>query len=192
MEALHLAAARTALVAIDLQNSILSRRTQPWEPAAVVERTVRIADALRAKGGLVIWVRVAFSADGLDRLQPVCDQPFSPPNPPPPGWADLPPALGVRPADLVVTKRQWGAFYGTDLDLQLRRRGLGTIILTGIATTIGVESTARDAFERGYELVLVEDAMSALAAAHHEYATTQIFPRIGRVRRTAEVLAALA
>jgi nicotinamidase-related amidase len=104
---------------------------------------------------------------------------------------ELAPALQVQPSDHVITKRQWGAFHGTDLDLQLRRRGLTTIVLTGIATCFGVESTARAAFELGYEQVFVEDAMGSMTAAQHQHAVTQIFPRMGRVRRTAEVLAAI-
>ena len=104
---------------------------------------------------------------------------------------ELAPGLPVQPSDRVITKRQWGAFYGTDLDLQLRRRGLTTIVLTGIATCFGVESTARSAFELGYEQVFVEDAMASMTMAQHEHAVTQIFPRMGLVRRTAEVLAAL-
>ena len=83
------------------------------------------------------------------------------------------------------------AFYGTDLDLQLRRRGLTTIILCGIATEFGVESTARDAYERGYELVFAEDAMTGRNAESHANAIRHIFPRIGRVRRTEEIVAAL-
>lgn len=91
----------------------------------------------------------------------------------------------------MITKRQWGAFYGTELDLQLRRRDIDTIILCGILTTVGVESTARDAFERGYNQVFVEDAMAAREAADHVHTVGTIFPRIGRVRSTEEVLAAL-
>lgn len=190
-ETLKLVPARTALVAIDLQNRIVSMPTQPHVARSVVERTAQLAAALRAKGGFIVWVRVALSADGGDRLHPVCDLPWTPPRETPPDANKLCPDLAIQPADHIVTKRQWGAFYGTDLDLQLRRRGLTTIVLTGIATHIGVESTAREAFERGYEQVFVEDAMSALTSAQHEHAVTQIMPRIGRVRRTAEVLAAL-
>ena len=109
----------------------------------------------------------------------------------PPDWSDLLPELGSSPSDTVILKRQWGAFYGTDLDLQLRRRGLTTIILCGIATEFGVESTARDAYERGYELVFAEDAMTGRTAESHANAITHIFPRIGRVRRTGEIVAAL-
>jgi nicotinamidase-related amidase len=188
---LKLVPARTALVAIDLQNRIMSLPTQPHAARKVIEHTAQLAAALRSRGGFVVWVRVALSADGQDRLHPVCDLPWTPPREMPPNANEFAPGLSIQPADHIVTKRQWGAFYGTDLDQQLRRRGLTTMVLTGIATHMGVESTARDAFERGYEQVFVEDAMSALTAAQHEYAVTQILPRIGRVRRTAEVLAAL-
>ena len=91
----------------------------------------------------------------------------------------------------MILKRQWGAFYGTDLDLQLRRRGLATIILCGVATEFGVESTARDAYERGYEQVFACDAMTGRTAESHANAVERIFPRMGRVRRTEEIIAAL-
>ena len=86
---------------------------------------------------------------------------------------------------------RWGAFYGTELDLQLRRRGIDTILLAGISTNVGVESTARDAYERGYEQVFVEDAMAARNPDEHAHTVRTLFARIGRVRSTAEVLAAL-
>jgi nicotinamidase-related amidase len=150
MPDLEIAPASTALVVIDLQKGVLGMATEPRPPAVVLANTVRIADALRAKGGLVVWVRVASAPDGKDMLKPLLDAP-------PPafaraaGWSDLGPELGVQPQDHVLTKKQWGAFYGTDLDLQLRRRGIGTIVLAGIATCMGVESTARAAFEHGYQ-----------------------------------------
>lgn len=101
------------------------------------------------------------------------------------------PEAGFQSGDVLITKRQWGAFYGTDLDLQLRRRGIRTIIMTGVATNIGVESTARDALERGYELIFAEDAMSSLSAEMHSFAVENIFPIMGRVRGTQEILGAL-
>jgi nicotinamidase-related amidase len=109
----------------------------------------------------------------------------------PPDWSDLVPELDRQTADLVVMKRQWGAFYGTDLDLQLRRRGLTTIVLCGIATEFGVESTARDAAEIGYELIFAEDAMTGGSAEGHANSVKHIFPRMGRVRSTGEIIAAL-
>jgi nicotinamidase-related amidase len=109
----------------------------------------------------------------------------------PPDWSELIPELNRQPKDLVILKRQWRAFYGTDLELQLRRRGLSTIILCGIATAFGVESTARDAYERGFEQVFAEDAMTSRTAESHSNSIANIFPRMGRVRSTAEIVAAL-
>ena len=108
-----------------------------------------------------------------------------------PDWSDLIPELDRQPADIVIFKRQWGAFYGTDLDLQLRRRGLAAIVLCGIATEIGVESTARDAYERGYELVFASDAMTGVHAESHANSLEHIYPRMGRVRTTDAIVAAL-
>ncbi len=102
------------------------------------------------------------------------------------------PELEQQPSDVVILKRQWGAFYGTDLDLQLRRRGLTTIVICGISTEAGVESTARDAYERGYELIFAVDAMTGQTAESHANSVERIFPRIGRVRSTDEIIAALA
>jgi nicotinamidase-related amidase len=93
----------------------------------------------------------------------------------------------AQPGDLRITKRQWGAFYGTELDLQLRRRGIKTIVLGGIATNIGVESTARQAWEHGYAMILVEDATSGMSAEMHEFAFKNIFPRISRVVKAGEI-----
>jgi nicotinamidase-related amidase len=163
MSELNLIPGQTALVAIDLQNMIVSRSTQPHDARAVVERTAQLATALRAKGGFIVWVRVTGSPDGKDRLHPICDQPWTPPRELPPDANEYVSSLPIQPSDHLITKRQWGAFYGTDLDLQLRRRGLTTILLTGISTNIGVESTARAAFELGYEQIFVEDAMGSTA-----------------------------
>jgi len=90
-----------------------------------------------------------------------------------------------------VIKRQWGAFYGTDLDLQLRRRGIKTVIMTGLATNMGVESTARGAYDRVFELVFAHNAMSGLNGEMHEFSVTQMFPLMGKVRDTATIVAAL-
>ena len=107
-------------------------------------------------------------------------------------WAQIVPELGPKKGDLVITKRQWGAFYGTELDLQLRRRGIATIVLCGISTNIGVESTARFAYEYGYQQIFVEDASAARTEPEHVHSMTTIFPRMGRVRTTADALLALA
>ena len=182
--------ATTALVAIDLQHGIVNLETVPHPSADVVAKAAKIAKALRSKGGFCVFVRVTNAADGADALKPVTDI-VPPPAPPRPSyWAELVPKLGIKDDDVIVTKRQWGAFYGTDLELHLRRRGIRTIILLGISTNIGVESTARDAFERGFDQIFVEDACSALNADAHK-ASIGLFGRIGRVRSTEQVLDAL-
>ena len=109
-------------------------------------------------------------------------------GPMPEGFLD---ELDQQDSDLVVTKRQWGAFYGTDLELQLRRRGIDTIVLGGIATNFGVESTARDAFERDFALIFAEDAMAGASAEAHAFALSTVFPRLGRIRSTRQILEAL-
>jgi len=190
MDQLSLDPRNTALVMIDLQKGIVGRPTAPHPADRVVQNARRLAERCRETGATVVLVHVGYGADGRDRLQqPVDAAPWSAQMPP--DWSDLVPELGPKPGDLVVLKRQWGAFYGTDLDLLLRRRGVRTIVLGGISTNFGVESTARDAWERGYELVFAEDAMAAMAAEAHQFAVANIFPRLGRVRSTDEVLTAL-
>jgi nicotinamidase-related amidase len=190
-DTLRLDPKQTALVLIDLQKGVLGRQTAPHSASDVLSRSVRLADHFRAKSGVVVLVNVSFSADGGDRLSQPTDSPQLA-SAAEPGWDQISPALGRREHDILVTKRQWGAFYGTALDLQLRRRGVKTIVIGGIATNFGVESTARDAYERGYALVFVEDAMAGLSDDAHLFAIGNIFPRIGRVRSTEEVLKSLA
>lgn len=192
MDPLVLSPSECALVAIDLQRGIVQIPTAPRPASDVVANAARIAATMRQQGGVVVLVRVTASPDGKDALQPKVDPatgqgPLSRAA----DWADLVPELKAHAGDIVITKRQWGAFYGTELDLQLRRRRIRTILLCGISTNIGVESTARDAYERGYDQIFVEDAIAARSAAEHEHTVTRIFPRIGRVRSTNEVVMAL-
>jgi nicotinamidase-related amidase len=182
---------KTALVVIDLQKGIVGRPTVPYTAEAVVANAAALAAAFRANGMPVFLVRVTPSPDWKDALRPLADAAM-PAQTPPPDWAEIVPEMGPKQGDFVITKRQWGAFYGTDLDLQLRRRGLTAIVLCGIATEVGVESTARDAYERGYQQVFVRDAMAGLNAESHANAIERIFPRIGRVRGTKDIIAALA
>ncbi len=188
---LTLTPACTALVVIDLQRGIAGATAAPHPAIDVVAHAAAVARALRAAGGTVVLVRVTPSADGKDALQPQTDAPARQPGPRQSDWAEIVPELGPEPGDLVITKRQWGAFYGTELDLQLRRRGIDTLLLAGISTNVGVESTARDAYERGYEQVFVEDAMASRNPDEHAHTIRTVFARIGRVRSTAEVLGAL-
>ncbi|HLI03839.1 MAG TPA: hydrolase [Terracidiphilus sp.] len=178
----------TAIVVIDLQKGIVQMPGNPHSAQSVVANAVRILDAGRAAGAQPVLVHVGFSPDFRDALQMPADEPVRMSAPPAPGWTELVAELKQQPGDIVIQKRQWGAFYGTGLDLQLRRRGLRTIVLCGIATEFGVESTARDAWERGYEIVFAEDAMTGRNG--HANSIANIFPRLGRVRSTEQIVAA--
>jgi nicotinamidase-related amidase len=184
---------KSALVLIDLQQGIVGRTLAPHSATEVVQNSARLAAKFRALGATVVLVNVAFHPDGKDRLDLPADAPqqFNPASLPP-NWSELVPEIDPQPGDLLITKHQWGAFYGTELDLQLRRRGVQTLVLGGIATNFGVESTARDAYERGYHQIFVEDATTSMSAEFHDFVIKNIFPRIGQIRSTNDVLSALA
>jgi NAD(P)-dependent dehydrogenase (short-subunit alcohol dehydrogenase family)/nicotinamidase-related amidase len=151
----------------------------------------QLARRFRATGAAVVLTRVTWSGNFADALRQPVDRPLPGPTQLPAEWGQFPPELEQNAGDIIVTKRQWGAFHGTELDLQLRRRGIKTIVLGGVATNMGVESTARQAWEHGYEIVFVEDAISSLSPQLHNFALESVFPMIGRVRRTVDVIAAL-
>jgi nicotinamidase-related amidase len=182
----------TALVLIDLQQGILPFAKGPRTGPAVVETSARLAKRFREVGGTVVLVRVGWHDDFGDALRQPADQAAHVgPGMLPENWLTFADGLDVSPNDILIVKRQWSAFHGTELDLQLRRRGIKTIVLAGISTNIGVESTARIAYELGYDQVFVEDAMSAGAVEHHDASVKFIFPRLGFVRQADEVITAL-
>ncbi|MGE0232635.1 MAG: isochorismatase family protein, partial [Flavobacteriaceae bacterium] len=108
-----------------------------------------------------------------------------------PDAKEIAPALGPKPGDVVVDKYNWGAFHGTSLDTHLRRRGIRTLIMTGLVTNVGVDTTMREAQAHGYDQVLVKDAVAAMSLEEHDYILNYIAPRLSRVRSTEEVLAAI-
>jgi nicotinamidase-related amidase len=191
MSELTLDPRRTALVIIDLQKGITRFEGAPHSTHAVIANCVKLLSLCRDIGIQPVLVHVDFSQHGADALHVISDEPMRATGNLPPDWSEFLPELNRQPGDIVILKRQWGAFYGTDLELQLRRRGLRTIILCGIATEFGVESTARDAHERGFEQIFAHDAMTGRIAESHNNAVSHIFPRMGRVRSTAEITTAL-
>ncbi|QUC57708.1 isochorismatase family protein [Streptomyces sp. A2-16] len=155
--------ARSALVLVDLMDRIVALPLEPRKGTEVLAAAEELTTAFRTVGAPVVLVRV-------ER----------------PGVTDQPPGSGLvaglaRHGDIEIVKRTIGAFQGTDLDAVLRERGVTTLVLGGIATNLGVESTARAALDLGYDLVFVEDAMAAFTAAEHESSTRLDFPRLGTV-----------
>jgi nicotinamidase-related amidase len=189
MAELQLDPKKTALVLIDLQNAIVGVNPVPHTAAQVVENSRKLAEAFRAQGAPVVYVRV----DLNDFMTLPVDQPHNLGDKPLPSAAsEIASSAGFQPGDILVTKRHWGAFAGTDLEQQLKARGIDTVVLTGISTNAGVESTARQGTGLGFAFVLVEDACSSQNAEHHRFAFENIFPRLARVCATSEVIASLA
>jgi nicotinamidase-related amidase len=173
----------TALVVIDLQQGIVAH------PAAhpgkdIIERAAALAQAFRDRKLPVVLVNVAGGAPGRT------EQGFSLVDLPA-GWTDLVPELDRQPQDIAITKHSWGAYTGTGLEQTLSQLGVTQIVLAGIATSIGVESTARQAHELGFNVSLAIDAMTDSSAEAHENSVTRIFPRLGETGTTQEIIALL-
>jgi nicotinamidase-related amidase len=181
----------TALVLVDVQKGVLAMPLAPHGAAQIVQNAARLGLHFEEVGAVVALVHVGFSSGAADRLSQPVDAPPSTQGAPPSDYADFAPEIASLHADIVVKKRQWGAFYGTELDLQLRRRGIQTIVLAGIATNFGVESTAREAWQNNYAVVVAEDAVTSIGEDMHRFSIEKILPRIARVRPTAEIVGAL-
>jgi nicotinamidase-related amidase len=173
----------TALVVVDLQKGIAAMPlVHPI--AGVVARARELLDAFRARKLPVVLVNVTGRAPGRTERPP-------PPTPWPADFADLLPELDRQPSDIVVTKRTWGAFASTDLEARLRGRGVTQVVVIGVATGTGVESTARQAYEAGFNVTLAIDAMTDARPEAHAYSVAHVFPRLGETGTTRDVLAKL-
>ena len=162
---------KAALVVIDLQKGVVGL------PAAhpvdeIVQRAASLATAFRRHGLPVVLVNVTGGAPGRTEAGRRSSTP-------PPDWADLVEELQAQPGDHLVTKQRWGAFHGTSLDAHLQERGVTQVLLAGVATSVGVESTARAAYEHGYHVVLATDAMTDMDADAHRGSVERVFPKLG-------------
>lgn len=180
----------TALLLIDLQVGITGgMTTEPHSTDTIVGNARRLVDACRAASMPVIFVRVNYGQDNA--LQVRVPHEWNVDFAPPAGWDEIDPRLGATDDDIVVIKHATSAFYETDLDLQLRQRGIRNLILSGITTHTGVESTSRSAYDRAYTQVFAHDAMGAVNTAQHEHSLTQIFPLMGHTASTDDIVAAI-
>ncbi len=180
---------RTALVLIDLQKGI-ANLVGPQVLAGPVAAAAGLAAAFRARSMPVVLVRVNFSPDGADapRNRTGVSRPAARP---PADWTEPLPELRQHPSDLVVIKRKPGAFHGTDLDLQLRSRGITGIVLGGFATSLGVESTGRAGYDHGYNLTFALDALADVNPRAHEHSVHVTLPQFGEVDTAAAIISAL-
>ncbi len=171
---------KTALVVIDLQQGIVALPTV-HPIGEVVLRAAALAEAFRKRGLPVVLVNVTGGAPGrAEQSRSLADLP--------PGWADLIPELNRQPGDHTVTKKTWGAFTNTGLEALLKNLGVTQIVLAGVATSIGVESTARQAHELGFNVALARDAMTDLSADAHLNSLARIFPRLGEAGATQDII----
>jgi nicotinamidase-related amidase len=171
---------KTALIIIDLQKGIVTYPTvHPIDE--VVKRARSLADAFRRRGLPVVLVNVAGQAPGRTE-RPRHAEPF------PDGWSDLISDLNHQPGDLLVTKRTWGAFASTDLEKRLKVLGISQVVVVGVATGTGVEATARQAYEAGFNVTLAVDAMTDVRREAHDYSIAQVFPRLGETGTTQEII----
>lgn len=160
---------RKALILIDLMPRLVALPTEPSSGQEVLDRCVALAEGLRARGTSIVWVRV--------------ERPNVDAQPPGSGLA-----VPRQPGDLEIVKRTWGAFQGTRLHAMLHDRGIEEVLLGGLMTNFGVESTGRVADEHGYTVTFVSDAMAGLHEHAHNFAVDYVFPRIGTVCTTEELL----
>jgi nicotinamidase-related amidase len=177
---------RTALVLIDLQKMVTA-----FAPEEFVDPVVRVcaslADAFRSAGQPVILVRGQCYPDWADAPRNRATNPILNFDTAPPGYADILDGLGQQTTDVIVTKRQPGAFYGTDLDLQLRRRGVTGIVLGGLLTGLGVEAAGLSAFDHGYNVTFAVDAMDDIRPGCHQHSIDTLFPILGEVGTAEEI-----
>lgn len=172
---------KTALIVIDIQKGILALPTC-HDSDPVVDKCVQLLNAFRAKDLPVVLVNVAGGAPGrTDQTSAHGELPAD--------WAQLDSRLNIQSSDHLVTKKTWGAFVNTDLDTHLKAQGVTQVVVVGVATSIGVESTARQAFEAGYNVTLATDAMTDLNLDTHNNSVNLIFPRMAETGSTQDVIA---
>jgi nicotinamidase-related amidase len=171
---------KTALIVIDLQKGLVGFPTVHPIAGILASATVLTA-AFRRRGLPVVLVNVTGGAPGrTERSHSLGSLP--------PDWADLVPELNAQPDDLLITKKTWGAFTNTDLEARLKGLGVTQVVLAGVATSIGVESTARYAYELGFNVTLAVDAMTDLNLEAHDNSVARIFPRLGETGSTREIV----
>ena len=182
----------TALIVVDLQHGILTPDPIPFGREQIVHRAAALGQAFEQVGSPIVLTTTNFAPGYADAPKGLADSPWALPKEGlPPHFATLVPEINALPAAVRLVKRQMSAFFGTELDLQLRRRACKTVVICGVATNMGVEATARAAFDLNYNVVLASDACASVAPGLHDFAMEKILPRIARVRQTNDIVQAI-
>lgn len=173
-----------ALIVIDLQKGIVDGKfVHPI--GEIIEKSRELIDVFRANNLPVVLVNVDGRAPGRTEQGPRSRTSFAE------GWTEFLPELGRQPGDIVVTKRSWGAFATTDLERELRARDVTQVVVAGVATSGGVESTARQAYEQGFNVTIALDAMTDMREEAHQYCIRNVFPRVGETGSTQDIVTLL-
>lgn len=174
---------KAALILIDLQKGIVSQKTA-HAADDVLRHAGELAAAFRRHRLPVVLVNVIGGAPGRVEQQRTSERPAD--------WTELMPQLDAQPGDHRVSKRTWGAFVNTGLADYLHSQGVTQVVIGGVSTSIGVESTARQAYEGGFHVTLAVDAMTDTSAEAHANSIGRIFPRLGETGTTGEIIERLA
>jgi len=175
---------KTALVLIDLQKGIVGRPVAPNPIETVLANSAALVSAFRKAGLPVVVVNVIPPVGAAPRRSEVNIAPMQLPE----GFADIVPQIDVQDHDIRITKNTWNAFHNTALDEELKKAGVTGIVMAGVASSIGVEGTARAAFERGYNLTFAKDAITDMNEKAHENSFGVIFPRMGEIDTTQAIV----
>jgi nicotinamidase-related amidase len=171
----------SALILIDPQKGITAFAAEHGADQ-VLANAERLAAAYRERVLSIVLVNVAGAAPGRTEFT-------RPQRELPADWAEL--VVAAQEGDITVTKRTWGAFHGTEPDAELRRRRVTQVVIGGIATSMGVESTARAAHEHGYHVTVATDAVTDPDQVSHQHSLSRVFPKLGETGTTDELLALL-
>lgn len=174
----------TALVLIDLQNGIVRfPLAHPLE--GILENAAQLVAAFRKAGLPIVIVNVNPTDSPINPLRKDAKSAAMTFND---EWFKIVPQIKTVDTDIFITKKTWNAFTNPELDAALKKRNITGIVLAGISTSIGVEGTARAASELGYNLTFAQDAMTDMFADAYQHSLKYIFPRIGEVGTTEEIL----
>jgi nicotinamidase-related amidase len=173
----------TALIVVDLQSGTVRNPTvHPIE--GVVASAAAVLAAFRSRGLPVVIARVDGTPAGRNSYGGGAS-----------AWpaemTELVPEITVTAEDVSLTRRAWSVFSGTELHEQLAALAVTEVVLVGLATSFGIESSARDAYDLGYSVVVVTDAVSDMRAEAHENSVARIFPILGDTATSAEIVALL-
>jgi nicotinamidase-related amidase len=175
---------QTALIVVDLQKGL--RDIPSLHPmTGVIDYSCQLIEAFRKQKLPVVLVNVAGTAPGRTEEPRRHREPSA-------DFSELIPELHQQPDDILITKRTWGAFADTDLEARLKAEGVTQVVLTGVATGTGVEATARQAYEAGFNVTFATDAMTDVRPEAHAYSLKHVFPRLGETGSTRDVLDLLA